>query len=106
MKPVALESGALISAAYDATRELLQLEFRDGAVYQYFDVAAAIYESLLQKPLLQSSHPRPLCVHGLHNGILILALMGPPGSARDARVPLVLASGPEAKIKVWASAVC
>jgi hypothetical protein len=50
MKPVALESGALISAAYDATRELLQLEFRDGAVYQYFDVAAAIYESLLQAP--------------------------------------------------------
>ncbi len=33
---------------HDATRELLQLEFRDGAVYQYFDVAAAIYESLLQ----------------------------------------------------------
>lgn len=50
MKPVATESTTLISIAYDASRELLQLKFRDGTVYQYFHVPPAIHEALLQAP--------------------------------------------------------
>lgn len=38
MKPIAVESTTLTMVAYDADRELLQLGFRDQAVYHYFDV--------------------------------------------------------------------
>jgi hypothetical protein len=48
MKPVAVESTTLASVAYDAGRQLLQLEFRDRAVYQYFNVPVAVHEGLLR----------------------------------------------------------
>lgn len=48
MKSVAVESTTLIRVAYDASRELLQLEFRDGSVYRYFKVPTTAYEGLLQ----------------------------------------------------------
>lgn len=47
MRTVPVESSTLAAVGYDAVRKLLQLEFRSGAVYQYFGVPAAIYESLL-----------------------------------------------------------
>jgi len=42
-----LNSSTLASAAYDATTCLLQLEFRSGALYQYFSVPASLYRDLL-----------------------------------------------------------
>jgi hypothetical protein len=48
MKPVAVESTTLTTVAYDADRELLQLGFRDQAVYCYFDVPADVHENLLR----------------------------------------------------------
>jgi hypothetical protein len=40
-------STTLSTIAYDGIRNLLQLEFRRGAVYQYFDVPVAVHEALL-----------------------------------------------------------
>ena len=45
--PVAVESSLLARAAYEARESFLQLEFRDGAIYRYFDVPADVYDDLL-----------------------------------------------------------
>lgn len=50
MPPVAVESTTLATVAYDARRELLQLEFRSRAVYHYFGVPADICQGLLRAP--------------------------------------------------------
>jgi hypothetical protein len=50
MKPTVLESTTLAKVAYDADRAVLQLEFRDRAVYQYFGVPAEVHEALLCAP--------------------------------------------------------
>ena len=43
----AVESTTLATVAYDETLGLLQLEFRSGAIYQYFDVPVAVHAALL-----------------------------------------------------------
>ncbi len=48
MKPIVVESTTLATVAYNADRRLLQLEFRDRAVYQYFEVPADVHEALLR----------------------------------------------------------
>ena len=48
--PIAVESTLLASIAYDAQREVLQLEFRSGAAYRYSGVPADICQSLLRAP--------------------------------------------------------
>jgi KTSC domain len=50
MHVTAVESSTLATVAYDETRELLQLEFRSRAIYQYSGVSAAVHESLLRAP--------------------------------------------------------
>ena len=40
----------MAAVAYDSNRELLQIEFRDGTVYQYFNVPADVHENLLRAP--------------------------------------------------------
>ena len=50
MHVTAVESTMLATVAYDRARELLQLEFRSRAIYQYFGVAAAVHEALLCAP--------------------------------------------------------
>jgi KTSC domain len=50
MNRTAVESTTLATVAYDDDRELLQLEFRSRAIYQYSGVPAAVYQSLLQAP--------------------------------------------------------
>ena len=45
---VALRSASLAQVAYDMNREILQVEFRDGAVYQYATVPIQTYRDLLQ----------------------------------------------------------
>ncbi len=46
--PLAVQSSLLTSVAYDRDRAILQLEFGDGAVYQYFGVPVQSYEELLR----------------------------------------------------------
>jgi len=48
MNSTAVESITLATVAYDDARELLQLEFRSRAMYQYCGVPAAVHEALLR----------------------------------------------------------
>jgi hypothetical protein len=45
-----VESITLRTIGYDTDRELLQLEFHNQTMYQYFHVPAEIHEGLLQAP--------------------------------------------------------
>lgn len=47
MNVTALESTTLATVAYDEARELLRLEFRSQAIYQYLGVPAIVHQSLL-----------------------------------------------------------
>jgi hypothetical protein len=44
---VSVNSTLLANVAFNANESILELEFCDGASYQYFEVPAAIYEGLL-----------------------------------------------------------
>jgi hypothetical protein len=44
---VPVDSTLLASVRYDAGGSILRLEFRDGAIYRYFAVPAAIHNGLL-----------------------------------------------------------
>jgi len=48
MLATAVESTTLATVAYDATRQVLWLEFRSHAVYCYFGVPAAVHHGLLE----------------------------------------------------------
>lgn len=50
MKPTVVESITLATVAYDADRELLQIEFRDRTIYRYFNVPGDVHESLRRSP--------------------------------------------------------
>ncbi|HEY1124567.1 MAG TPA: KTSC domain-containing protein [Sphingobium sp.] len=46
--PVA--SSNIVSMGYDEPSQTLEVEFLGGAVYQYYNVGAAIYEQLMAAP--------------------------------------------------------
>jgi len=50
MNVTAVESSTLATVAYDAARELLQLEFRSQAIYEYVGVPATVHQDLLGAP--------------------------------------------------------
>ena len=50
MKPTVVESTTLAAVAYDAHRQLLQIEFRDRTTYRYHSVPADVHEKLLRAP--------------------------------------------------------
>ena len=50
MRIATVESTTLLTVSYDEAQALLQLEFCNRAVYQYFNVPAAAYRSLLDAP--------------------------------------------------------
>ena len=50
MRVATVDSSTLATVAYDEARELLQLGFCSRAVYQYFDVPAAVHQALLGAP--------------------------------------------------------
>ena len=50
MRVTAVESTTLATVGYDEARELLQLEFRNRTIYQYFGVPALVHEALLCAP--------------------------------------------------------
>lgn len=45
-----LESTLLESAAYDGALQILFLQFRDHALYNYYEVPADVYDELLNAP--------------------------------------------------------
>jgi hypothetical protein len=45
-----LESSCLTTAGYDARTRMLDVEFRHGGVYRYFEVPASVHESLMKAP--------------------------------------------------------
>ncbi len=52
MRRARVKSASLASVGYDARRRRLEVEFKPGSVYSYFDVPAAAYRSLLAAPSL------------------------------------------------------
>ncbi|RYC50381.1 KTSC domain-containing protein [Flagellimonas olearia] len=50
MNRQSVNSSNLASVGYDADNEILEVEFNNGGVYQYFDVPAEIYEDLMNAP--------------------------------------------------------
>jgi hypothetical protein len=50
MNRVALDSSSILGAGYDEATNTMEVEFRGGSVYQYFDVPAATFQGLLQAP--------------------------------------------------------
>ena len=50
MKTITVDSTTLRTVGYDAERQLLQIEFQNHSIYQYFDVPATIFEELMQAP--------------------------------------------------------
>ena len=50
MNVTAVESTTLATVAYDEARELLRLEFRSQAIYQYLGVPARVHQTLLSAP--------------------------------------------------------
>lgn len=50
MERAPVDSSAIVSAGYDESRRILELEYVDGDVYQYFDVPKALHQALLGAP--------------------------------------------------------
>jgi lysyl-tRNA synthetase class 2 len=50
MKIIAVDSTSLRAVGYDAERQLLQIEFQNRSIYQYFEVPATVYQELMQAP--------------------------------------------------------
>ena len=50
MTITAVDSTSLRTVGYDAERQLLQVEFHNRSIYQYFEVPATVYRELMQAP--------------------------------------------------------
>jgi non-canonical purine NTP pyrophosphatase (RdgB/HAM1 family) len=48
MQRISVESSDLVSVGYDAKQRILEIEFREGRIYQYKDVTPEIYEHLMR----------------------------------------------------------
>ena len=47
-----VDSSNLQSVGYDEQQQILEVEFRNGAVYQYYDCPKPIYDALMSAPSL------------------------------------------------------
>lgn len=47
---VLLDSAALTSVSFSAERNVLEVEFRNGLVYEYLGVSSSLFEQLLAAP--------------------------------------------------------
>lgn len=52
MNRISVSSSNLKSVGYDSTTKVLEIEFHNGGIYQYFDVPESIYTGLISS----SSH--------------------------------------------------
>ncbi len=46
----AVSSSNIISAGYDSASETMEIEFKDGAVYQYYNISEHLYEQFQSAP--------------------------------------------------------
>ena len=47
---VLLDSAALTSVSFSAERNVLEVEFRNGLIYEYLGVSSSLFEQLLAAP--------------------------------------------------------
>lgn len=47
MKRIQVDSSNLKTIAYDEERKVLEIGFKDGSFYEYYDVPATVYRELL-----------------------------------------------------------
>lgn len=47
MRRTPVESTTMLSVGYDSTEQVLEVEFTSGAVYQYLEVPATVFEKLM-----------------------------------------------------------
>jgi hypothetical protein len=52
MDRISVSSETIAEVGYDRETEILEILFRRGTLYQYFNVPAFIYEGLVQSPSL------------------------------------------------------
>jgi hypothetical protein len=50
MLVVPVESTAFVTVGYDEVHQLLQLEFRSGEIYHYFEAPPRVFDALLAAP--------------------------------------------------------
>ena len=50
MKRDPVQSSNIISVGYDSASSTMEIEFKDGRVYQYFDVPDHVYRELVSAP--------------------------------------------------------
>jgi KTSC domain len=50
MERTPVQSSNIVSVGYDSSVETLEVEFKSGAVYQYFNVPTLLYEQLMCAP--------------------------------------------------------
>jgi ATP-dependent DNA helicase RecG len=53
-KRIPVASANIASVGYDADKKVLEIEFHDGGIYQYFDVPKSVYEELITSPSIGS----------------------------------------------------
>jgi hypothetical protein len=45
-----VSSSNIVSAGYDEENQTLEIEFRDGSVYQYYNIGKAVYDQFITSP--------------------------------------------------------
>ena len=83
MHVAAVESTALATVVYDDGRQVLQLQFCSGAVYQYFGVPAAVHQALLSAPSKGSYFNE--AIRGCFRHCLVNVADAPIGAGRRDR---------------------
>ena len=58
MERIIVKSSNLKSVGYDEKKEILEIEFHKGGIYQYFNVPKHIYETLMDASSLGKYHYR------------------------------------------------
>ena len=48
LERIAVESSSLASTGFEAEHNILEVEFRNGLVYEYFGVPQSVYQALLK----------------------------------------------------------
>lgn len=47
MDRIIVRSSNLLTAGYDAAAQVMEIEFQNGSIYQYFEVPEQVYQGLL-----------------------------------------------------------
>ena len=64
-----LSIGAIVSIGYDVEYHILEVEFEEGSLHQYFNVPIAVYYTLIKTPPTENYFEK--CVQGQYPSTLI-----------------------------------